>query len=103
MAISCSAEIDSLLIELGASLDRSQRVAFEAAARAALAATGCSGVGAAYRILGPIQRAHWDAPPDLRVSTGARHYRESKLQALPAIGGPDPREGGRDRNSFRVG
>jgi hypothetical protein len=99
MAIS---EIELLISELSASLIPPQRYAFEAAARAALAAANCSGCGAAYRVLGPLQRAFWDPPPDLRVNTGARHYRESKLQALPAVGAEDPRTGARDRNRLRM-
>src|SRR5215472_611383 len=98
MATSYSAEIDALLIELAASLIPPQRAAFEAAARAALAAAGCSGCGAAYRLLGPLQRAYWDPPPDDMRREGARHLRPSKLQNLPAVGAPDPREGGRDRH-----
>jgi hypothetical protein len=93
---------DALISELSASLD--QRAAFEAAARAALAAAGCSGCGAAYRVLAPLQRGYWDPPPDPRVGEprGAGNRRPSKLMAGPPIGGPDPREGARDRRRFQA-
>src|SRR5215813_7690603 len=103
MATSYSAEIDALLIELAASLVPPQRAAFEAAARAALAAAGCSGCGAAYRVLAPLQRGFWDPPPDDRqANTGARHHRSSKLADGPPIGAEDPRTGARDRNRLRA-
>src|SRR5215510_7526788 len=87
MATSYSAEIDALLIELAASLVPPQRAAFEAAARAALATAGCSGCGAAYRVLAPLQRAYWDPPPDDRLAhAGARHQRRSKLAEAEPIG-----------------
>jgi hypothetical protein len=96
-------DIELLICELSASLAPPQRAAFEAAARAALAAAGCSGCGAAYRLLGPLQRAYWDPPADDRqANTGARHHRPSKLVQAEAIGTDDPRCGGRDRNSFRA-
>src|SRR5262249_42665916 len=81
-----SDEIDDLLIELAASLPPPQRAAFEAAARAALAAAGCSGCGAAYRVLAPLQRGYWDPPDgdDLRRE-GARHFRPSKLADGPPL------------------
>ena len=98
-----SPEIDHLLCELGASLAPPQRAAFEAAARDALAATNCSGCGAAYRVLAPLQRAFWDPPADDRqANTGARHYRVTKLQSAPPIGAEDPRTGARDRRRFKV-
>jgi hypothetical protein len=98
-----NADVEQLIFELSASLAPPQRAAFEAAARAALVAVGCSGCGAAYRLIGPLQRAFWDPPPDDRLAnTGARHYRESKLQALPAVGADDPRTGARDRRRFQA-
>jgi len=97
-----SDEIDALLGELAASLAPPQRAAFEAAARAALAATQCSGCGAAYRVLAPLQRGYWDPPSDDMRREGARHLRPSKLQNLPAVGAEDPRTGARDRHRFRV-
>jgi len=101
--VATSDDVELLISELAASLIPPQRYAFLDAARAALAAVGCSGCGAAYRILGPLQRAYWDPPPDDRMAnSGARHYRESKLQALPAVGADDPRTGGRDRHRLRV-
>ena len=91
---------DALISELSASLD--QRAAFEAAARAALAAAGCSGIGAAYRVLAPLQRAYWDPPSDDVRREGARHNRSSKLIEREAIGADDPRTGARDRNRLRA-
>jgi hypothetical protein len=105
MATSRSAEIDALLAELAASLAPPQRAAFEAAAHAALAATHCSGCGAAYRILAPLQRGYWDPPSDWSTNapTGVGSRRPSKLVAAEAIGAPDPREGARDRRRLRAG
>src|SRR5262245_30412672 len=105
MATSYPDEIDALLAELGASLTRSQRIAFEAAARSALAAAGCSGCGAAYRVLAPLQRSYWDPPSDeRRADLGARRYggRPSKLASLEPIGSSDPREDGRARNRLKA-
>ena len=101
-----TSDLDSeqLISELSASLAPPQRRAFEQAARAALEAAGCSGIGAAYRLIGPLQRAFWDPPPDnTEAHAGARHHRSSKLRDLPAVGAEDPRTGGRDRNRLRVG
>jgi hypothetical protein len=93
-------DVELLISELSASLTPSQRYAFLAAARAALVAAGCSGCGAAYRVLAPLQRTFWDPPPDLRVNTGARHYRPSKLIAAEPIGSSDPRDDGRARRAM---
>jgi hypothetical protein len=83
--MSIPADVESLILELAYPLPFPQQDAFVAAARAVLTATGCSGVGAAYRLLGPIQRAHWDAP-DLRADMqGARHLRSSKLRDAAAL------------------
>jgi len=96
-------DVEQLIFELGASLAPPQRTAFEAAARAALAAVGCSGCGAAYRVLAPLQRGYWDPPPDDRqANLGARHSRASKLVQAEPIGAPDPREGARDRRRLRA-
>jgi hypothetical protein len=96
-------EFESLIAELGASLVPPQRRAFEAAARATLAATNCSGCGAAYRALGPLQRAFFDSPSDARAISGARHHgRLSKLAQAEPIGAPDPREDGRARRALRT-
>src|SRR5262245_30858761 len=98
-----NADVEQLIFELSASLAPPQRSAFLDAARAALEAAGCSGCGAAYRVLAPLQRAYFDPPPDDRLAnTGARHYRESKLAAGPPIGSDDPRVGARDRNRLRA-
>src|SRR5262249_45073966 len=88
-----SADIEQLILELSASLVPPQRSAFDAAARAALAAAGCSGCGAAYRVLAPLQRAYFDPPDDQRTAHVPRHNRSSKLIAAEPIVGPDPREG----------
>src|SRR5262249_38522421 len=96
-------EIDGLLVELAASLAPPQRTAFETAARAALAAANCSGCGAAYRVLAPLQRGYWDPPADTRALAGPRHHgRRSKLIEAPAVGADDPRVGGRDRHRFEA-
>ena len=79
-------DIEPLICELSASLIPPHRDAFEAAARAALAASGCSGIGAAYRLLAPLQRAYWDPPPDDMRREGARHQRRSKLIDSEPIG-----------------
>jgi hypothetical protein len=98
----CSLDVELLISELSASLIPPQRRAFEAAAHAALAAAGCSGIGAAYRLIGPLQRAFWDPPPDDRLAhSGARH-RSSKLIAAPALAEDGPRVGERDRRRFRA-
>jgi hypothetical protein len=102
VATSCDLDLELLISELAASLPRLQRIAFEAAARAALAAAGCSGCGAAYRVLAPLQRGFWDPPPDGRTVTGARHHRLSKLAQAEPIGAPDPREDGRARRALRA-
>ena len=60
-------DVEQLIHELGASLTRFQRVAFEEAARTALAAANCTGIGQAYRLLVPLQRLHWDPPDDQRI------------------------------------
>jgi len=50
--VATSDDVELLISELSASLAPSQQhYAFEAAARAVLAATNCSGCGAAYRLL----------------------------------------------------
>jgi len=104
MATSWSAEIDALLVELAASLAPPQRAAFEAAARAALAAAGCSGCGAAYRVLAPLQRGYWNPPSDWATNApvGVGSRKPSKLADGPPIGAEDPRTGGRDRHRFKA-
>ena len=96
-------DVELLIFELSASLAPPQRYAFLAAARAVLGAAGCSGCGAAYRLLAPLQRAYWDPPAGDRVATtGARHHRSSKLADGPPIGAEDPRTGARDRRRFQA-
>jgi hypothetical protein len=98
-----SEDVELLISELSASLTPPQRHAFLDAARAALAATGCSGCGHAYRILTLVQRQYWDPPADnIEAHAGARHHRSSKLRDLPAVGADDPRTGGRDRHRLRA-
>jgi hypothetical protein len=98
-----NADIEQLISELSASLAPPHRTAFETAARAAVAATGCSGCGAAYRVLAPLQRAYWDPPPDDRMAhTGARHQRPSKLRQAEPLGEDGPRVGERARNALRA-
>jgi hypothetical protein len=96
-------QLDALIFELSASLEPPQRSVFEAAARAALAAAGVTGCGQAYRLLAPLQRAHWDPPDDIRVAHGPRRYRGNKLSAAPPIGAEDVRAIARARNSFQAG
>src|SRR6516162_3210474 len=93
MATSWSTEIDALLIELAAPLTPPQRAALEAAAHAALAAAGCSGCGAAYRVLAPLQRGYWDPPSDWATNAplGVGSRRPSKLASAEPIGADDPR------------
>jgi hypothetical protein len=99
--VATSEDVELLISELSASLTPPQRHAFLVAARAALAAAGCSGCGAAYRLLAPLQRSFWDAPPDTRALAGPRHHgRSSKLIAAEPIGAPDPREDGRARRAM---
>jgi hypothetical protein len=85
MAIS-SADVEQLISELSASLAPPQRIAFEAAAHAAMEVANCSGCGAAYRVLAPLQRTYWDPPADDRLAhSGARRHRPSKLADGPPL------------------
>jgi hypothetical protein len=79
-------DVEQLISELSASLLPFQRTAFETAARAALVAAGCSGCGAAYRLIGPLQRAFWDPPPDDRLANAGARHRGGKLADGPPIG-----------------
>ena len=98
-----SADVEQLISELSASLAPPQRVAVETAAHAALAVANCSGCGAAYRVLAPLQRSYWDPPADnYQAHAGAHHHRSSKLRDLPAVGAEDPRTGARDRRRFQA-
>ena len=99
----CNLDVELLISELSASLTPPQHAAFEAAARAALAAVNCSGCGAAYRVLAPLQRQFFDPPPDDRLAhTGARHHRPSKLIDAPPLGEDSARCGERHRNAFQT-
>ena len=94
-----SDDVELLISELSSSLIPPQRSAFEAAARAALAAVNCSGCGAAYRVLAPLQRGFWDPPADDRLAhSGARHQRSSKL----ADGPPLDQDSARGRTQVRT-
>jgi len=96
--VATSDDVELLIFELSASLIPPQRTAFEAAAHAALAVAGCSGCGAAYRVLAQLQRAYWDPPADDRLAhSGARHQRSSKL----ADGPPLDEDSARGRASTR--
>jgi hypothetical protein len=79
-------QLDELIFELAASLEKSARLAFVAAARAAVAALPYQGLGAAYRVLAPLQRRYFDPPDDIRVAHGPRRYRGNKLSAAEPIG-----------------
>ena len=80
-----SDDVELLISELSASLVPPQHAAFEAAAREVLTAAGCSGIGAAYRVLAPLQRSYWAPPPDDMRREGARHQRRSKLADGPPL------------------
>jgi hypothetical protein len=78
-------DTELLISELSASLIPPHRYAL--AARAALEAAGCSGCGAAYRVLASLQRGYWDPPADDRLAhSGARRQRHSKLIDAEPIG-----------------
>jgi hypothetical protein len=85
MTISTSpdSDFDALIAELGAALSPSARDAFELAARDALQVAGCSGAGAAYRVLAPLQRGFWDPPADDARAYGARHQRSKLVDGPP--------------------
>jgi hypothetical protein len=84
-----SPEIDDLVCELGAPLERPRRAAFLAAAQSVLAGIPHLGPGLAFRLLKDVQRQHWDPPPDQRVGE-PRHYRPSKLASAEPIGETRP-------------
>jgi len=102
VATSHDLDPEPLISRLAGPLSPADRQAFREAALDALARVPCWGEGAVYRAVAALQRQFFHPPPDLRVNTGARHYRESKLQALPAVGSDDPRAGGRDRHRFQA-
>jgi hypothetical protein len=85
VATSCDPDLDALIAELAASLAPSARTAFELAARDALVAAGCSGCGAAYRVLAPLQRGYWDPPSDDRTAHGGARHQRSKLAEGPPL------------------
>ena len=87
MAISsaCDPDLDALIVELGAALSPSARDAFEAAARDVLQAARCSGIGAAYRLIAPLQRQFFDPPDDVSHAHSGPRHRGGKLSRGPAI------------------
>jgi hypothetical protein len=94
---------DALIARLARPLLPADRAAFRRAAEAALAGIGCSGPGAAYRVVAALQRAYFDPPPDDRYAhAGPRPRRPSKLVEAGPIGTPDPREGARNRRRFKL-
>jgi hypothetical protein len=98
------ADIDSLISELAAPLEPLERAAFVSAAERALVGLNCAGLGLAYRLLVPIQRAHFDPPIDARTAAGPRHHRSNRLNTKPAIGAAeDPRSVGRRRAMWARG
>ena len=99
-----SEDVELLISELSASLTPPQRYAFLDAARAALAAANCTGIGQAYRLLVPLQRLHWDPPDDQRIGQplGVGSRRPSKLASAEPIGADDPRTGARDRRRLQA-
>ena len=103
MAISRSDDVDAeqLISRLCGSLAPADRAAFRAAAESALSTVTCVGEGVAFRVLRDVWRGYFHPPEDHAV-VGPRHYRESKLQALPAVGADDVRTGARDRNRLRA-
>jgi len=76
-------DVDTIIAELGASLEPSQYSAFVAAAHAALGT--CSGPGIAYRILVPLQRQFFDPPAEATNRYAPRHFRRDKPTDLPPL------------------
>src|SRR5262245_15855128 len=102
MPIPDDVDAEALIDRLAGPLLPADRAAFRAAAEDALARVPCWGEGAIYRAVAGLQRAYFHPPPDGRADTGARHYLQTKLQRLPAIGAEDPRTGGRDRHRLKM-
>ena|SRR6516162_10121003 len=91
MAIS-DVDTEQLISRFCGALAPSDRAAFRAAAEDALTRVPCLGEGAIYRAVAALQRIYFHPPPDTRAtSTGARHYRPSKLAMLPPVGAEDAR------------
>jgi len=95
-------DFEQLICRFCGALLPCDRADFRRAAEAAIEQIPCAGEGVAYRVLRDVFRQYFHPPPDLRASTGARFYRQSKLRAMPAVGSDDPRTGGRDRHRFRA-
>jgi hypothetical protein len=99
-------DVDWLVIQLSAPFPPSQRSAFIAAARSALAGVSALGPGSAYRCLAELQKNFFTPPPDCEAARPRGRYstrRPSKLvDGLPPVGADDPRTGGRDRRRLRL-
>jgi len=97
-------QLDALIFELAASLERPQRAAFEDAARAVVAALPHPGPGVVFRALKPLQRQFFSPPADTRIgqTRGSGLRRPSKLIAAEPLGEDSARCGERARNAFRA-
>jgi hypothetical protein len=93
-SLSLSFDPTALIAELGFSLTHPDRELFCTAAADALARLTPLGEGVAYRTLVPVQRAHWQPPPDLPgcgpKPLGARKL-ERQAEAQPLATGRDRR------------
>jgi hypothetical protein len=89
VSIPNDADPDLLISRLSGPLAPDARRAFRQAAEALLAATPCSGPGALYRALAPLQKQFFNPPGDDRaawdISSGVS-VRPSKLRSGPALG-----------------
>src|SRR5262249_15459875 len=101
VAATSDADFEQLISRFCGALLPCDRAAFRSAAEAALGQIPCAGEGVCYRILRDVFRQYFRPPPDPRGHE-PRHYRESRLRSLPAVGAEDPRTGGRDRNRLRA-
>jgi hypothetical protein len=97
-------DAEQLISRFCGALAPSDRAAFRAAAESALTQLPYSGPGIAYRCLRELFRGYFHPPPDPRIGAprGPMNRRPSKLISAEAIGGPDPREGARDRRRFQA-
>jgi hypothetical protein len=96
MSIPDDVDPDLLISRLAAPLAPAARVEFRRAAEAVLAAAPCSGEGALFRLIGPLQRQFFDPPSDGRAAWDiGLEQRASKLRAGP------PLAHGRDRRYTR--
>jgi hypothetical protein len=95
---------DILISHLAGPLLPADRAAFRRAAEHALGALSCAGEGIVYRIVRDVWRGYFHPPQDTTwdISQEIPGLCRSKLANAPAIGAPDPREGGRDRRRLRA-